>query len=115
MPRLELEFLAQAAEIGLALLRGKAEFTHRPVENLRVAPSGNPHGDAGSNEADDGGDAERDESPLPAPGRLLVRKEQLVCSKPGVGEYSRLGLCTVPPAVFVAVLALWASVRLLGV
>jgi arsenical pump membrane protein len=33
----------------------------------------------------------------------------------GVGEYSRLGLCTVPPALVAAVLALWASVRLLGV
>jgi arsenical pump membrane protein len=33
----------------------------------------------------------------------------------GVGEYTRLGLCTVPTALVVAVLALWASVRLLGV
>ncbi|MGO9381263.1 MAG: SLC13 family permease [Mycobacterium sp.] len=33
----------------------------------------------------------------------------------GVGEYTRLGLCTVPPALAVAVLALWASARLLGV
>jgi arsenical pump membrane protein len=33
----------------------------------------------------------------------------------GVGEYTRLGLCTVPPALVVAVLALWASVRLLGI
>ena len=32
----------------------------------------------------------------------------------GVGEYTRLGLCTVPPALVVAVLALWASTRLLG-
>ena len=32
----------------------------------------------------------------------------------GVGEYTRLGLCTVPAALVVAVLALWASVRLLG-
>lgn len=32
----------------------------------------------------------------------------------GVGEYSRLGLCTVPVSLVVAVLALWASVRLLG-
>jgi arsenical pump membrane protein len=32
-----------------------------------------------------------------------------------VGEYTRLGLCTVPSALVVAVLALWASVRLLGV
>jgi arsenical pump membrane protein len=33
----------------------------------------------------------------------------------GVGEYTRLGLCTVPPALVVAVLALWGSMRLLGV
>ncbi|MEZ0362945.1 SLC13 family permease [Mycobacterium sp. pUA109] len=33
----------------------------------------------------------------------------------GVGEYTRLGLCTVPAAVLAAVLALWVSVRLLGV
>ena len=33
----------------------------------------------------------------------------------GVGEYTRLGLCTVPAALVVAVVALWASVRLLGV
>jgi arsenical pump membrane protein len=32
----------------------------------------------------------------------------------GVGEYTRLGLCTVPTALVVAVVALWASVRLLG-
>ena len=32
----------------------------------------------------------------------------------GVGEYTRLGLCTVPATVVVAVLALWAGVRLLG-
>jgi arsenical pump membrane protein len=32
-----------------------------------------------------------------------------------VGEYTRLGLCTVPTALAAAVLALWASVRLLGV
>ncbi|BBX99420.1 SLC13 family permease [Mycobacterium lacus] len=31
-----------------------------------------------------------------------------------VGEYTRLGLCTVPTALVVAVLALWVSVRLLG-
>lgn len=34
--------------------------------------------------------------------------------KAGVGEYTRLGLCTVPAALVVAVLALWASMRLLG-
>lgn len=31
-----------------------------------------------------------------------------------VGEYTRLGLCTVPTALVAAVLALWVSVRLLG-
>ena len=33
----------------------------------------------------------------------------------GVGEYTRLGLCTVPTALVTAVLALWAGVRLLGI
>ncbi len=33
----------------------------------------------------------------------------------GVGEYTRLGLCTVPATLLVAVLALWASAQLLGV
>ena len=32
-----------------------------------------------------------------------------------VGEYTRLGLCTVPAALVTAVLALWAGVRLLGI
>lgn len=32
----------------------------------------------------------------------------------GVGEYTRLGLCTVPPTLLAAVLALWAGARLLG-
>jgi arsenical pump membrane protein len=32
----------------------------------------------------------------------------------GVGEYTRLGLCTVPASLVVAVLALWTSARLLG-
>lgn len=32
-----------------------------------------------------------------------------------VGEYTRLGLCTVPPTLLAAVLALWAGARLLGV
>jgi len=32
----------------------------------------------------------------------------------GVGEYTRLGLCTVPPALVLAVVALWASARMLG-
>ena len=33
----------------------------------------------------------------------------------GVGEYTRLGLCTVPATLLVAVLALWAAAQLLGV
>jgi arsenical pump membrane protein len=33
----------------------------------------------------------------------------------GVGEYTRLGLCTVPAALVVAVASLWASARLLGI
>lgn len=33
----------------------------------------------------------------------------------GVGEYTRLGLCTVPATLLVAVLALWGGARLLGV
>lgn len=32
----------------------------------------------------------------------------------GVGEYTRLGLCTVPATLLAAVLALWAGARLLG-
>ncbi|ASW93711.1 MULTISPECIES: SLC13 family permease [Mycobacterium avium complex (MAC)] len=32
----------------------------------------------------------------------------------GVGEYTRLGVCTVPASLAVAVLALWASARALG-
>jgi arsenical pump membrane protein len=32
-----------------------------------------------------------------------------------IGEYTRLGLCTVPTALVAAVLALWAGVRLLGI
>lgn len=32
----------------------------------------------------------------------------------GVGEYTRLGVCTVPASLAVAVLALWASARVLG-
>ena len=32
-----------------------------------------------------------------------------------VGEYTRLGLCTVPTALVAAVLALWGSARLLGI
>ncbi|ORA98454.1 arsenic transporter [Mycolicibacter minnesotensis] len=33
----------------------------------------------------------------------------------GVGEYTRLGLCTVPATVLVAVLALWAGAQLMGI
>lgn len=33
----------------------------------------------------------------------------------GVGEYTRLGLCTVPMGLVIAVVALWGSARLLGV
>jgi arsenical pump membrane protein len=33
----------------------------------------------------------------------------------GVGEYTRLGICTVPAALIAAVVALWASVQLFGV
>ncbi|OBB92330.1 SLC13 family permease [Mycobacterium sp. 852002-30065_SCH5024008] len=33
----------------------------------------------------------------------------------GVGEYTRLGLCTVPVSLVVAVVALWASARVLGI
>jgi arsenical pump membrane protein len=43
--------------------------------------------------------------------RRVLRQHEV---EAGVGEYTRLGLCTVPPAVVVAVLALWASARLLG-
>ena len=32
----------------------------------------------------------------------------------GAGEYTRLGVCTVPASLVVAVLALWASAWLLG-
>jgi arsenical pump membrane protein len=44
--------------------------------------------------------------------RRVLRKHDV---EAGVGEYTRLGLCTVPPALVVAVLALWASARLLGI
>jgi arsenical pump membrane protein len=43
--------------------------------------------------------------------RSVLRQHDV---KASVGEYTRLGLCTVPPALAVAVVALWASVRLLG-
>ncbi|BBZ11793.1 SLC13 family permease [Mycobacterium branderi] len=44
--------------------------------------------------------------------RRVLRRHDVPAS---VGEYTRLGLCTVPTALVAAVLALWASVRLLGV
>ncbi|HYB37765.1 MAG TPA: SLC13 family permease [Mycobacterium sp.] len=44
--------------------------------------------------------------------RRVLRRHNVPAS---VGEYTRLGLCTVPTALVVAVLALWASVRLAGV
>ncbi|KLO25731.1 SLC13 family permease [Mycobacterium haemophilum] len=43
--------------------------------------------------------------------RGVLRQQNVQAS---VGEYTRLGLCTVPAALVVAVLALWASARLLG-
>jgi arsenical pump membrane protein len=45
-------------------------------------------------------------------GRGVLRRHDVDA---GVGEYTRLGMCTVPPALVLAVLALWASARLLGV
>ena len=43
--------------------------------------------------------------------RSVLRRYDVSAS---VGEYTRLGLCTVPTALLTAVLALWAGVRLLG-
>ena len=43
--------------------------------------------------------------------RSVLRRYDVSVS---VGEYTRLGLCTVPTALVAAVLALWAGVRLLG-
>jgi arsenical pump membrane protein len=43
--------------------------------------------------------------------RGVLRQQNVEAS---VGEYTRLGLCTVPTALVAAVLALWASVQLLG-
>ncbi|MGA8546870.1 MAG: SLC13 family permease [Mycobacterium sp.] len=43
--------------------------------------------------------------------RSVLRRYDVPAS---VGEYTRLGLCTVPTALVAAVLALWAGVRLLG-
>ncbi|MGH3532173.1 MAG: arsenic transporter, partial [Mycobacterium sp.] len=44
--------------------------------------------------------------------RRVLRRYDVSAS---VGEYTRLGLCTVPTALVAAVLALWVSARLLGV
>jgi arsenical pump membrane protein len=44
--------------------------------------------------------------------RSVLRRYDVSAS---VGEYTRLGLCTVPTALAAAVLALWAGVRLLGI
>jgi arsenical pump membrane protein len=44
--------------------------------------------------------------------RSVLRRHNVEAS---VGEYTRLGLCTVPAALVVAVVALWVSARLLGV
>jgi arsenical pump membrane protein len=43
--------------------------------------------------------------------RRVLRRYSVSAS---VGEYTRLGVCTVPTALVAAVLALWAGVRLLG-
>jgi arsenical pump membrane protein len=44
--------------------------------------------------------------------RRVLRQQNVAAS---VGEYTRLGLCTVPTALAVAVLALWVSIRVVGV
>jgi arsenical pump membrane protein len=44
--------------------------------------------------------------------RRVLRRYDVSAS---IGEYTRLGLCTVPTALVAAVLALWASVRLMGI
>lgn len=44
--------------------------------------------------------------------RRVLRRHNVAAD---VGEYTRLGLCTVPAALLAAVLALWASAQLLGV
>jgi arsenical pump membrane protein len=44
--------------------------------------------------------------------RSVLRRYEIPTS---VGEYTRLGLFTVPTSLVAAVLALWAAVRLLGV
>jgi arsenical pump membrane protein len=44
--------------------------------------------------------------------RRVLRQHQV---EAGVGEYTLLGLCTVPTALVAAVLGLWASVQVLGI
>jgi arsenical pump membrane protein len=44
--------------------------------------------------------------------RSVLRRYDISAS---VGEYTRLGLCTVPTALVTSVLALWAGVRLFGI
>lgn len=44
--------------------------------------------------------------------RRVLRQHDVPAS---IGEYTRLGVCTVPTALVVAVLALWASARLVGI
>ncbi|CAM4101555.1 Arsenic efflux pump protein [Mycobacterium basiliense] len=43
--------------------------------------------------------------------RRVLRQQNV---EAGIGEYTRLGLCTVPLALVAAVLGLWVSVRVLG-
>ncbi|OBK52346.1 SLC13 family permease [Mycobacterium kubicae] len=43
--------------------------------------------------------------------RRVLREREI---EAGVAEYTRLGLCTVPVTLVVAVVALWASVKLIG-
>jgi arsenical pump membrane protein len=44
--------------------------------------------------------------------RRVLRQYDVAAS---VGEYTRLGVCTTPPALVIAVLALWGGAQLLGV
>ncbi len=47
--------------------------------------------------------------------RRVLRQNDVQDVRAGVGEYTRLGVCTVPISLTVAVVALWTSARLLGV